>query len=108
MIGTQIAIQVSNDKQDPSKVMGTVLKTNPVIGAMTSIPGVGEIVEKGLDDMLNPADSDSMTDEQLQKGNFDGRIRVKDMDKFVARLQKTEKTETPEVPKSKEIDKGSH
>jgi len=105
IIGTQIAIQVSSDKQDPSKVMGSVLKANPVIGTLTSIPGVGEILKKGLDDILNPTDSNDMTDEQLQEGNFDGRIRVKDMDKFSKRAQKAEPKNAPKELKKSEVEK---
>ena len=89
-IATSIAVQVNSDKQDPSKVMGTMIKTNPVTSILTSLPGVGEVLEAGLDDVLNPTDSDDLTDEQLKDGNFDGRIRVKDMDKFEKRMKKKE------------------
>lgn len=96
-LATSITLQATSEKQDASKVVGTVVKTNPVTSALTSIPAVGEVLEKGLDDMLNPPDSSDMSAEDIQKGGFNGRVRVKDMEAFI------EKAEL-ELPKTEVLD----
>lgn len=84
---TSISIQVMSSKQVPSKVMSTMLKTNPTAQVLTSIPVAGDLLDSVLDQTLNPTDSDELTDKELQDGNYDGRIRVKDMEKFQKRME---------------------
>jgi RHS repeat-associated protein len=105
-IATSITIQATNGKNDASEVMGTIVKSNLVTGIVAATPVVGELLDYALDNLLVPPDSSDLTNEQLKEGDFDGRIRVKDMDKFLERLKEAEaETETEkEKPLKTETD----